>query len=100
MTDIGGFFRLDGKVALVTGGYGGIGSAGCSGLGAAGAGGAVGGGGGGQGARGAGRARARDAPPTGRGQARARFATEGARRRQPYSMRSPRRIHDGWWTKW
>jgi len=37
MTDIGGFFRLDGKVALVTGGYGGIGSAVCSGLAAAGA---------------------------------------------------------------
>ncbi len=37
MTDIGGFFRLDGKVALVTGGYGGIGSAVCRGLAAAGA---------------------------------------------------------------
>jgi len=37
MTDIGGFFRLDGKVALVTGGYGGIGSAVCRGLSAAGA---------------------------------------------------------------
>ncbi len=37
MTDIGGFFRLDGKVALVTGGYGGIGSAVCKGLAAAGA---------------------------------------------------------------
>src|SRR6185436_15543787 len=37
MTDIRGFFRLDGKVALVTGGYGGIGSAVCRGLAAAGA---------------------------------------------------------------
>jgi gluconate 5-dehydrogenase len=37
MTDIGGFFRLDDKVALVTGGYGGIGSAVCRGLAAAGA---------------------------------------------------------------
>jgi NAD(P)-dependent dehydrogenase (short-subunit alcohol dehydrogenase family) len=37
MTDIGGFFRLDGKVALVTGGYGGIGSAVCRSLSSAGA---------------------------------------------------------------
>jgi NAD(P)-dependent dehydrogenase (short-subunit alcohol dehydrogenase family) len=37
MTDIAGFFRLDEKVALVTGGYGGIGSAVCKGLAAAGA---------------------------------------------------------------
>ena len=37
MTDIGKFFRLDGKVALVTGGYGGIGSAVCRGLASAGA---------------------------------------------------------------
>ena len=37
MTDAAAFFRLDGKVALVTGGYGGIGSAVCRGLASAGA---------------------------------------------------------------
>jgi NAD(P)-dependent dehydrogenase (short-subunit alcohol dehydrogenase family) len=37
MTDFAGFFRLDEKVALVTGGYGGIGSAVSKGLAAAGA---------------------------------------------------------------
>lgn len=37
MTDIGKLFRLEGKVALVTGGYGGIGSAVCRGLAAVGA---------------------------------------------------------------
>ena len=37
MTTIDELFRLDGKVALVTGGYGGIGEAVCRGLGAMGA---------------------------------------------------------------
>jgi NAD(P)-dependent dehydrogenase (short-subunit alcohol dehydrogenase family) len=37
MTDIGGLFRIDGQVAVVTGGYGGIGSAVCRSLAAAGA---------------------------------------------------------------
>ena len=84
MTDIGGFFRLDGKVALVTGGYGGIGSAVCSGLAAAGARVAVAG---------------RDAE---KAKACAQAIQDRWRRRRGRGLRRAQRrpTRAGWWTRW